>query len=124
MKERTPKTEAETTLPPNLTIAWATSDISYCDATFRTWREDAQKYGGVRLLDIARDEGILPEAEYKRIFDLTLKAARNNLKNIYHYVRVDNRKFVPEDSNNEPFSERNGWSKDMVIFGYHYHSSL
>ena len=111
-------------LPPNLTIAWGTSDVSFCEGTFRTWREDAQKYGQVRLVDIARDEGVLPESEYKRIFDETLRQARNNLKNIYHYVRLDNSKFIPEDSNNEPFREANGWSKDMVIFGYHYHSDM
>ena len=110
-------------IPDNMTIAWGTSDVSYCDATYRNWVAEMQRHGGVRLLGLARDEGMLPEEVYKQIFDKTLQEARRNPKGLYHYVRLDNRKFVPEDSNNEPYSAGNGWEKDMVIFGYKYHST-
>lgn len=124
MKERRPTKENEKIIPPNMTIAWSTSDVSYTDATYRAWLPEANKYGQVRLVGIMRDIENMPDDKYKQLFDKTLQLAMQNPHNQYHYVRIDNRKYVPENANNEPYSANNHWCKTMNLWGYIYVSDL
>ena len=122
MKER--ETKEDLTIPPNMTIAWGTSTVSFCESTYRNWVKEGNRYSNVHLLGIMRDEGQVPEEAIKELFMKTLSSARNNLSGLYHFVRLDNEQYVQQDSNNEPFSQKNGWCKKMNLWGYEYTSQI
>lgn len=118
MAERFRGKEEEKVLPKNITIAWGRSTVSFGEITYRT---DTSPH--VRLQNIMREvDRTHTEEEWKKLFDECLEQARLHPTWKYHLVRLDHERFVPENSNNAPFREANGWKKDMEMFGYKYHS--
>jgi len=118
LKELEPKKEQ--TLPPNVTIAWGRSTVSFAEITYRT-----PNGHNVRLHRIERSlDRQFTDTEWMNLLGDVIFQAYEHPENQYHFVRLDHERFVPENSNNEPYREANNWSKHMNMFGFGYDSKL
>lgn len=118
MKELEPKTERE--LPSNITVAWGRSSVAYGEITYRT-----SDSGKVRLGRIMRDSvGQFDDIEWMELLGECIFQAKEHPDWQFHLVRLDHEKFVPQNPNNQPYSQANNWTKHMNMFGFSYESKV
>jgi len=114
LKELQPRKEK--VLPANITIAWGRSSVSFGEITYRT-----EPNGRVRLGRIEHSQDRqFSDDEWQSMLGECLLEARKHPDWQFHFVRLDHADFVPENSNNQPFSADNNWTKHMSMFGWCY----
>jgi len=115
LKELEPKKERE--LPPNITVAWGRSSVAYGEITYRT-----SDSGKVRLGRIMRDEKQFDDEEWMELLGECIFQAKKHPDWQFHLVRLDHERFVPQNPNNEPFTNTN--IKHMNMFGFAIESKV
>jgi len=116
LKELEPKTERE--LPSNITVAWGRSSVAYGEITYRT-----PQGHHIRLHRIERDvDRQFSDQEWMNLLGDVITQAQENPQNQYHFVRLDHERFVPQNTNNEPFTNTN--IKHMNMFGFAIESKV
>jgi len=114
LKEFEPKTERE--LPPNITVAWGRSTVAYGEITYRT---PIGKHIRLHRVERAVDRQFSDD-EWQDLLGDCIRKAKEHPDWQYHLTRLDHESFVEQNSNNEPFSQANGLTKQMEMFGFSF----